>query len=70
MITTIQRTAKRWKLLQIIGFLIALVGAAMTVSAMGDAHRNEPFARASMMTLGAGLGAVLLAKAGAWWHHA
>lgn len=63
-VVTIERTAKRWKRLWLIGTALMLFGV------LGYAALTEPWRYGPGVVALIGLGVWLVAKAGAWWGHA
>lgn len=57
--TTIQKTSKWWKFMQLVGDVALICGLIM---GMNDDARWQ-------MVTGSGVTLLLLAKAGAWWDH-
>lgn len=79
-IQTIQATAKKWKLLKILGVLMTLIGLPLLLIAMAAssaAVESEEAAPAAAgmwilatLTFGGGLVIYFVARFMAWWHHA
>ncbi len=66
-VTTVQLTAKRWKLVQIFGAGIILVGASVAV--IGMATRQRPLWIIGAVIVASGLGVYGAGSTAAWWHH-
>ena len=60
MTQTIEKTGKRWKAIKAAGVLVMLVGLVM----LPTESKGTGIALCVL-----GLGAVLVASVGAWWHH-
>ena len=69
-VVTTERTAKGWKLLQLVGGVGSVVAVVMLLVGMGMPDGAE----SSVGTIGALslpllLGAFVMGRLGAWWHH-
>lgn len=69
MTVTIQKTAKKWKLMILFGAIISVVGLTMVYVGMQEASPSPSLNGAALWTLPIGIGLVLVGKAGAWWNH-
>lgn len=68
-VVTIEKTAKKWKRLQLIGALLTIVGTVFCAAA-GASHASQPVAAGGTLLLFVGgLGLFICARIGAWWHH-
>ena len=64
-VVTTQRTSKKWKLMQLIGALLLIIGV---ISLIAGANSNEPSA-AGMPMIVIGILLFIVARAGSWWCH-
>lgn len=66
---TIQATAKRWKLLILLGALVILAGASCIAVAVASEEAGFYLFGGGALLSGAGLVALLFGRFMAWWHH-
>lgn len=60
-IQTIEKTGKRWKLLQLLGGLLLAFGIVIIIG-------QGPIEKAPWF-IGGGIGLMMLARIGVWWNH-
>lgn len=63
----IEQTAKRWKVIQLAGAGVCLVGIALT--ALAISLFSSPLAIAAAMICAGGLGTIITGRTLAWWYH-
>jgi len=66
-VQVVERTAKGWKAIRALGWLLILAGGVVVVRELGanDAKRITP----GWWICGAGVACLVTSRAGAWWYH-
>lgn len=62
----IEQTGKQWKVIQLLGFLVCIVGVVVSCGSLGA---ENTFKLPGFLILLAGLIVFMLGRFGAWWHH-
>lgn len=63
----VEATAKRWKVIQLYGAVICLVGVLLT--GLSISLFSSPLAIAAAVVCATGLGTIITGRTLAWWHH-
>ena len=63
----IEQTAKRWKVIQLAGAGVCLVGVALT--ALAISLFNSTLAIAAAVVCAGGVGTIITGRTLAWWYH-
>ncbi len=65
-VQTIEKTSKKWKGLQLIGFIFAMIGLLMV---FGSDPKSGATPGVAVLLLAVGIVLYLYARLGSWWHH-